>query len=161
MAQSNITPENTEDLEFRILKFDYNQYQIDISVARGILRIATLPLKIFKIKETVNNDPKFIMQSVNTVSFVNKGEHGVPNNNPIAQEENSQSIEITDNLDVLYEPYNIYITTNIKPVFSIRAKSTVIKAEIFPSLLDHYGNPLFKIQINTAISYALAKEPFR
>ncbi len=161
MAQSNITPENAEDLEFRISKFDYNQYQIDIDVAKGILRVAPIPLKIFKIKETFNNEPKFIMQSVNITSFVNKGGHGIPNN--ITQEdiENSHGIEITDSLDVIYEPYNIYMTTNIKPAFSIRAKSTVIKAEIFHDRLDYYGNPFFKIQISTAISYALAKEPFR
>ncbi|MDA8143081.1 MAG: hypothetical protein M0T81_03775 [Thermoplasmatales archaeon] len=42
------TPNNTEDLEFRVQKFEYNQYQLfEESIAvKGILRVGTVPFRI-------------------------------------------------------------------------------------------------------------------
>lgn len=163
MIQGNLTPDNTEDLEFRIQKFEYNQYQIleEVIAVKGILRVATVPFRILKVKETAERKPEFFMQSVNVVSFVNKGEYGEPNTTTLTSEEieSSEKLDITDYLDVLTEPYNIYITVNAKPYFAIRAKSSVIKAEVFTGRFDYYGNPVFNVEVNTAISYAFEKGP--
>jgi hypothetical protein len=161
MIQGNLTPDNTEDLEFRVQKFEYNQYQLLKEAVKGILRVATVPFRILKIKETADGKPRFIMQSVNVISFVNKGEYGEPNPIPLTSEElkSIEKLDITDYLDVLTEPYNIYITVNRKPYFAIRAKSSVIKAELFRSRFDYYGNPIFNVEVNTAISYAFYKGP--
>jgi hypothetical protein len=163
MTQDNLTPDNTEDLEFRVQKFEYNQYQllIDANDIKGILRVVTVPTRILKFKETADGKPRFFMYSVNALSFVNTGEYGEPNPTPLTSEEleSNEKLDITDYLDVLIEPYNIYITVNTKPHFAIRAKSTVIKAELLPNRFDYYGNPVFNVQVNTAISYAFYKSP--
>jgi len=101
------------------------------------------------------------MQSVNVISFVNKGKYGIPNPAPLSLKklESIEGIDLTEQLDVLTEPYNIYITVNTKPYFAIRAKSSVIKAELFPNNFDYYGNPIFQVEVNTAISYAFDKDP--
>ena len=163
MIQGNLTPDNTEDLEFRVQKFEYNQYQIleETNAVKGILRVGAVPFRILKVKETKDGKPQFFMQSVNVVSFVNKGEYGQQNPAPLTPEEleSIEKVDITEHLDVLTEPYNTYITVNTKPYFAIRAKSSVIKVEVFPSRFDYYGNPIFNVEVNTAISYAFAKGP--
>lgn len=163
MIQGNLTPDNTEDLEFRVRKFEYNQYQLieETIPIKGILRVGTVPFRILRVKETADGKPQFFMQSVNVISFVNKGEPGKPNPIPLTPEEleGIEKLDITDNLDVLTEPYNTYITVNTKPYFAIRAKSSVIKAELFLNQYDYYGNPIFNVEVNTAISYAFAKGP--
>ncbi len=163
MIQSSFTPENTDDLEFRVEKFGYNQYQIydETNSVKGILRIATIPYRILKAKKTANGKPQFFMQSVSVVSFVNKGEYGKPNPSPLTpdEQETPESVDVTDKLDVLTEPYNIYITINTKPYYAIREKSSIIKAEIFLHRFDYYGNPMFNIEVNSAISYAFDKGP--
>ncbi len=101
------TPENTEDLDFRVLKFDYNQYQIFVDEnpvkIKGILRVATVPYRILKVKQKTNEKPQFIMQSINVLSFLNQGQYGKPNSNPLAPNElNSiKRKDITEMLHVL------------------------------------------------------------
>lgn len=162
MTQGNYTHDNTEDLEFRVQKFDYNQYQImdEELDLKGILRIASVPFRLMKAKISVTNKPQFFMQFMDVVSFVNKGKYGTPNPEPLTPEEmeSVEKIEVTDKLDVLTEPYNIYITINSKPYFAIRAKSNLIKAEVMGGRYDYYGNPMFLIEVNPAISYAYAKD---
>ena len=163
MIGGNLGPDYTEDLEFRVQKFDYNQYSLidDTNRIRGILRVATVPFRILRAKKTADGKPQFFMQSVNVISFVNKGEPGEPN--PVsltaAEMEDIDKLDITDNLDVLSEPYNIYITVNTKRYFAIRAKSSIIKAELLVGRYDYYGNPMFNLEVNTAISYAFANQP--
>jgi hypothetical protein len=157
-----LTPDNTEELEFRVQKFDFNEYQImdeELDV-KGILRIASVPYKLLKAKINVGNKPQFFMQFANVVSFVNKGKYGASNPEPLTSEEmeSIEKIEVTDRLDTLIEPYNIYITINTKPYFAIRAKSNLIKAEIIKGRYDVYGNPMFLVEVNPAISYAYAKD---
>ncbi len=89
------------------------------------------------------------MQSINVVSFANKGQYGKPNPNPLTYDE-LNSIErkdITEMLRVLTEPYNIYIRTN----------TTIIKAEVLIGRFDDYGNPMFLVELNTLTSYAIEK----
>jgi len=55
-------------------------------------------------------NPRFLMTSINIVSFVNKGKYRKPGKDQLSPEE-LQSIEkmdITDSIDVLTESYNIY-----------------------------------------------------
>ena len=161
MIQNNLSPDNTEDLEFRVEKFDYNQYQVvdeELDI-KGILRIAIVPFRLMKAKVDIANKPQFFMQFMNVVSFVNKGKHKNPNLEPLTSEEmeSIEKTEVIDKLDVLNEPYNIYITINTKPYFSIRTKSNIIKADIAMGQYDYYGNPMFFVEVNTAISYAFAK----
>jgi hypothetical protein len=158
-----LSPDNTEDLEFRVQKFEYNQYSLidDIHQIKGILRVATVPYRILSVKKTADGKPRFLMQSVYVISFVNKGEPREPS--PVSQItteiEDINKLDITDNLDVLTEPYNIYITVNTKRYFAIRAKSSIIKAELLVGRYDYYGNPMFNLEVNTAISYAFANQP--
>lgn len=114
MLRTNITPDNTEDLEFIVQKFQYNQYEINQENLKGILRLATVPVKILKVKGTSNEKPQFLMQSMNVWSFVNKGECGKPGKDQFSPEErqNIEKIDITDSLSVLTGPYNIYIYYN-------------------------------------------------
>ncbi len=165
MIQGGFTPENTEDLEFRVERFEYNQYQLmdeELDI-KGILRIATVPFRIMKAKANPADKPQFFMQSVNVVSFVNKGKYGPPTPEQVMSDElkGREKIEVTDKLDVLTEPYNIYITINTHPYFAIRAKSNIIKADLLKEQFDYYGNPMFSVEVNTAISYAYAKGPTR
>ncbi len=59
---------------------------------------------------------------------------------------------------MLIEPYNYYITVNTEPYFAIRTKTTIIKAEVLIGRFDDYGNPMFLLELNTAISYAIEKD---
>lgn len=103
-------------------------------------------------------NPRFLMTSINIVSFVNKGKYRKPGKDQLSPEElqSIEKIDITDSIDVLTESYNIYITINKRPHFAIRAKSTIIKAELLKDRYNSYGDPIFNITINTAISYAIA-----
>ena len=163
MIVGDLSPDNAEDLEFRVQKFEYNQYSLidDINQIKGILRVATVPYRILRVKKTADGKPQFFMQSVNVISFVNKGEPMEPN--PVSQKtteiEDLDKLDITDNLDVLTEPYNIYITVNTERYFAIRAKSSIIKAELLLGRYDYYGSPMFNVEVNTAISYAFANQP--
>lgn len=163
MIVGNLSPDDTEDLEFRVQKFEYNQYSLidDINQIKGILRVATVPYRILKVKGTSDGKPQFFMQSVNVISFVNKGKPGKPNPDQLTttEIEGIEKRDITDNLDVLTEPYNIYITVNTRPYFAIRAKSSIIKAELLLGRYDYYGSPMFNVEVNTAISYAFANQP--
>jgi len=57
MMPTSITPDNTEDVEFIVQKFEYNKYEVEQENLKGILRIATVPVKIFKIKGTPDEKP--------------------------------------------------------------------------------------------------------
>lgn len=153
-----LSPDNTDDLEFRIEKFDYYSYWIrDESIpVNGILRIAVIPFKILKLKTPANEKPQFFMQSANIISFINKGKPGIPNDKQISPEdlESLEKREVTDMLDVHSEPYNIYTIINSKPHYRIRAKSTVTKVEIVMGLDDYFGNPTFVVDVGTSISYS-------
>jgi hypothetical protein len=158
MQPTTFSPDNTEDLEFRIDKFDYYSYLIkDEGIPiNGILRIAVVPFKILKLKTTKNDKPQFLMQSANVISFINKGKPGIPNYKEISPEEleSLEKIDVTDMLDVHSEPYNVYIVINSRPHYRIRAKSTVTKVEIVMGFNDYFGNPTFAVDIGTSISYS-------
>ncbi|MGC8726381.1 MAG: hypothetical protein ACP5RS_07420, partial [Thermoplasmata archaeon] len=83
---NKLTYQNSEDLEFIVDKFDYNQYSIEDhdEDIKGILRIATVPFRIIKQKNPPTSKQPYAMQAVNVISFVNKGgKYGVPNSDPI------------------------------------------------------------------------------
>ncbi len=155
---TNFTHDNTEDLLFRVDRFDYNQYDIfneNLNLI-GTLRIAVVPFRILKLKSS--SEIKFFMQSVNVISYMNRGEYSKPDNRPLTMNELNSlpKIDITDLLDPINEPFNIFITMGTEKIYSIRSKSTIVKAELLKGRYDYYGNPMFTVEVNTGISYAYA-----
>lgn len=137
------------EVEFRTLKFDFNYYQFydEVSNISGILRVAVLPLRITKVENSVDAKPNFRMIAVNIVSFINKGKKGEPSKLPLnfTNVPEEEKIDITEKLSVLSEPYNIFVTTGVKPYYALRYKTSVNKAEIIKNIFDSLGDPIIQI----------------
>ena len=164
MNIQQLTHDNSIDLEFTVEKFDFNIYEISSSLNSiyGILRVAAVPYRIVKLKEEIESQPRFVMQSYNIVNFVNKGKAGEPNNNPIDinKLKETEKIELNQDEDytILSEPMNIYYIIGSDQNYKIRAKSTLTKVEVISSKFGCYGNPIFMVNVNTGISYSYAAQ---
>ena len=151
------------EIEFRTLKFDFNLYDVfdEISNVRGILRVAVLPVKITKTENAATSKPIFRMAAVILSSFLNKGERGEPDRQPIdfTKIPDESKIDITETLGITSEPYNIFVTTGFKPYYALRYKATVNKAEVVRNKFDANGDPIVIVSMSTSsLSYSYHTE---
>lgn len=154
------SPDNSDDLEFRVEKFEYCSYQIsnDSLDIRGILRVVVVPFRLVKMKKEEGEKPQFMMQSVNVISFVNKGRYGTPDPNPINLDEigSQEKTDITDEFETLSDPYIVLTIINTTPHYRIRIKTSIMKVEVVKGKCDYYGNPMFLVEVQPTISYSYA-----
>ncbi len=160
MTAFNLAPDNSDDLEFSVEKFDFNSYQINSAKygIKGLLRVGVVPFRIVMMKKKVNDKPQFYMQSLNVISFVNQGKFGKPDEVPfdLGEADNADTFELEESRDyeAINEPANTYFIIGTSPMYRIRSKSTIVKVEVIKGHYDYYGNPVFSVQVNTGISYS-------
>ncbi len=128
-----------EDVDFKVQKFDYNKYELDDGT---ILRIAVIPIKIFRTSDYDNRgSPIYHVLSQTIVSAIVPQElRSEPSNNklpPDLEKLESEDIEFRP----IEEPRNEYILSDGTTIKFRCVVSNVIKYEY----INQFGEPSYSI----------------
>ncbi len=136
---------NDREVEFKILKEDWNKYKLDDGTT---LRARIILGKVFE----GTNENEFAFEFVPPFFSITapKEKMGEQNNEPKPDELDSSPNEII-NFEVLKEPWNNYLTESPKPkTISIKYSISFLKR-----LVDRYdknGNPFYVVSGGPAIT---------
>lgn len=152
--------------EFRILNIAWNVYDIDGPDAKGTLRVLGFPIYVLEVppeyKPPGSSDkPMYALQVQYLVSFINLGEKGTPNNQPLSVQDLSddEKIDITSSALTGIEPFSEFLVPMGKGKnVLLRLKTTLMKVEVIKDKTNFLGDPILMVQSTTSQSTSEYKE---
>lgn len=152
--------------EFRILNIAWNVYDIDGPEVKGTLRVLGFPIYVLEVPTEYkppgkSDKPTFALQVQNLVTFINLGEKGIPNNQPLNVQDLSEDekIDITSNALTGIEPFSEFLVPmgRGKNVL-LRLKTSLMKVEVIKDRTNYLGDPILIVQSTTSQSTSEYKE---
>jgi hypothetical protein len=146
-----------KDLEFQIRKTNWSLYEIDNSLAKGILRLIGLPSNIFE--QPSNTVPsavsqrQFAISTQGMVGFTNYGTKGPCDRRVISSFEYhaSPKEDITSSVTPRDEPFNEFVVGGSPPIL-FRTRTVLVKLEVFTNRYTACGDPHLWVNHSTVFS---------